>query len=91
MLRQLLFGNLVLAVIWREARLELQVRDGHIRTIRYNELLSHGRLEDAEEMAEEILRFLGTPFEDDRSLLILHFNHYKLAESVTKPSLNSCQ
>ena len=40
--------------------------------------VSHGRLEDAEEMEEEILRFLGTPCEDDRSLLILHFNHYKL-------------
>ena len=58
---------------WYLARLTLHVNDGHIRTIRYNELLSHGRLEDAEEMAEEILRFLGTPCEDDRSLLILHF------------------
>ena len=40
--------------------------------------VSHGRLEDAEEMEEEILMFLGTPFEDDRILLKLHFNHYKL-------------
>ena len=54
------------------------MNDGHIRTIRNNEWVSHGRLEDAEEMEEEIFRFLGTPFEDDRSLLILHFNHYKL-------------
>ena len=40
--------------------------------------VSHGRLEDAEEMEEEILRFLGTLFEDDRSLLTLYFNHYKV-------------
>ena len=56
-----------------------------------NEWVSHGRLEDAEEMEEEIFRFLGTPFEDDRSLLILHFNHDKLVYSVTKPSFNSCK
>ena len=36
-----------------------------------------GSIEDAEEM-EKIFRFLGTPFEDDARLLILHFNHYKV-------------
>ena len=49
-----------------------------------------GSSEDAVEMEDKIFRFLGTPSEDDGSLLILNNNHCMLSIlRVTKLSL--CQ